>query len=59
MKQEQYLYFALAIALVALLFNLNSYGVLEASEARYAEISREMFRSSNLLQPSLLDLLHE
>ena len=44
MKQEQYLYFALAIAFVALLFNLNSYGVLETSEAHYAEIGREMFR---------------
>ena len=58
MKQEQHLYFALAIALVALLFNLNSYSVLEASEARYAEISREMFRSGNLLQPSLLNIFH-
>ena len=57
MKQEQYLYFALAIALVALFFNLNSYGVLEASEARYAEISREMFRG-NLLQPTLLNIFH-
>ena len=58
MKQEQYLYFVLAIALVALVFNLNSYGVLEASEARYAEISREMFRSGNLLQPTLLNIFH-
>lgn len=58
MKQEQYFYWVLAIALVALLFNLNSWGVLEASEARYAEISREMFRSGNLLQPTLLNIWH-
>lgn len=58
MKQERYLYLFLAIALVALLFNLNSWGVLEASEARYAEISREMFRSRNLLQPTLLNIWH-
>lgn len=58
MKQERYLYFILAIALIALLFNLNSYSVLEASEARYAEISREMFRSGNLLQPTLLNIFH-
>lgn len=58
MKEERYLYLFLAIALVALLLNLNSWGVLEASEARYAEISREMFRSGNLLQPTLLKIWH-
>lgn len=58
MKQERYLYLILAIALMALLFNLNSWGILEASEARYAEISREMFRSGNLLQPTLLNIWH-
>jgi 4-amino-4-deoxy-L-arabinose transferase-like glycosyltransferase len=58
MKQERYFYLVLAITLVVLLFNLNSWGVLEASEARYAEISREMFRSGNLLQPTLLNIWH-
>lgn len=58
MKQERYLYLVLAIALMALLLNLNSWGVLEASEARYGEISREMFRSGNLLQPTLLNIWH-
>ena len=58
MKQERYLYLILAIAWVALLFNLNSFGVLEASEARYAEISREMFRSRDLLKPTLLNIFH-
>ncbi|MEM6610672.1 MAG: glycosyltransferase family 39 protein [Cyanobacteria bacterium P01_C01_bin.72] len=58
MKQERYLYLILAISLILLLVNLNSYGVLEASEARYAEISREMFRSGNLLKPTLLNIFH-
>jgi 4-amino-4-deoxy-L-arabinose transferase-like glycosyltransferase len=58
MKPERYFYLILAIALGALLFNLNSWGVLEASEARYAEISREMVRSRNLLQPTLLNIWH-
>ncbi len=58
MKQERYLYLTLAIASILLLINLNSWGVLEASEARYAEISREMFRSGNLLQPTLLNIFH-
>ena len=57
MKQERYLYL-MAIALILLLIDLNSWSVLEASEARYAEISREMFRSGNLLQPTLLNIFH-
>lgn len=48
----------LAAALIPLLVNLNGWSVLEASEARYAEISREMFRSGNWLHPSLLNIWH-
>ncbi len=48
----------LIITLVALLCNLNSWGVLEASEARYAEISREMFRTGDWLHPTLLNIYH-
>ncbi len=58
MKKDHYIYWVLAITLVALLFNLNSWGVLEASEARYAEISREMFRSGDLFHPTLLNIYH-
>lgn len=58
MKKDRYIYAVLAITLVALLFNLNSWGVLEASEARYAEISREMFRSGDLFHPTLLNIYH-
>lgn len=58
MKKDHYIYGVLAITLVALLFNLNSWGVLEASEARYAEISREMFRSGDLFHPTLLNIYH-
>ena len=58
MKINQLLCSLLAVTLIALLFNLNSWGVLEASEARYAEISREMFRSGDLLHPTLLNIYH-
>ena len=58
MKNNRLLYGLLIVTLVALLFNLNSWGVLEASEARYAEISREMFRSGDLLHPTLLNIHH-
>ncbi len=58
MHKRQPLYWLLAITLVTLLCNLNSWGVLEASEARYAEISREMFRSGDWLHPTLLNINH-
>ena len=59
MKQpKQALFWVLAIALIALLINLNGWSVLEASEARYAEISREMFRSGDWLHPTLLNIRH-
>jgi len=34
------------------------WGVIETSEARYSEISREMFRSSDLVHPHLLNIQH-
>ena len=58
MNKKQPLYWLLTVTLAALLFNLNSWGVLEASEARYAEISREMFRSGDLFHPILLNIYH-
>ena len=58
MKKDRYIYWMLAVTLVALFLNLNSWGVLEASEARYAEISREMFRSGDLSHPTLLNIYH-
>ena len=57
-KQNTALVWVLAIALLTLLINLNGWSVLEASEARYAEISREMFRSGNWLHPALLNIWH-
>ena len=55
---DRRLFWVLAVALLTLLINLNGWSVLEASEARYAEISREMFRASNWLHPALLNIWH-
>lgn len=48
----------LILAGVVLLFTAGSFGVVETSDARYAEIAREMFRSGDWLHPSLLNIHH-
>ena len=57
-NQNTALLWVLAIALLALSINLGGWSVLEASEARYAEISREMYRSQHWLHPTLLNIWH-
>ena len=53
-----------AIQLLLLLFSLlcfyrlGSWGVLETSEARYAEMGREMYLSGDYLHPTFTDLRH-
>ena len=54
----RYYFLFLAIALFVLLVNLGSYGLAETSEARYAEISREMLQSGDYINPELLGVFH-
>lgn len=51
-------YFIFIIIFLLLLFGLGSWGLTDSSEARYAEISREMIISKDYLNPTLLGIKH-
>ena len=48
----------LIIAAFSLLINVGSYGVVESSDARYAEIGRAMYLSGDYLHPNLMEVHH-
>lgn len=48
----------LLISAILLLFNSGKWGVIETSEARYAEISREMLLNNDYIHPKLLEINH-
>lgn len=52
------LYLVLIVAAIALYVNLGGWGVTETSEARYAEVSYEMYQSGDYLHPRLLGIQH-
>jgi len=55
---DRYYIIFVCLAFLTLLIGLGSYGLAESSEARYAEISREMFLSGDFLNPQLLGIFH-
>ena len=55
---NRYYLFFLTVVLAILLAGLGSYGLAETSEARYAEISKEMLNSKDYLNPKLLGIFH-
>lgn len=58
MKNNYYFYIFLIVCTFALFINVGHYGVIESSDARYAEIAREMFVSGDFIHPNLLDVHH-
>ena len=57
-NSNRLLFWLLLILFVVLLYNLGGWGVIETSEARYAEISREMWLTGDYLHPRLLEIQH-
>ncbi|WP_375418590.1 ArnT family glycosyltransferase [uncultured Hymenobacter sp.] len=55
---HRWLWLLLAAIALALGAHLNAWGVLESSEARYAEIGREMLAGHDWLHPRLLGIQH-
>lgn len=55
---HRWLWLFVGVLAVSLLVGLNAWGPLESSEARYAEIGREMLASHDWLHPRLLGIGH-
>lgn len=58
MKRHLGIILLLIVGSIVLFINVGSYGVVESSDARYAEIAREMYVSGEYLHPDLLDIHH-
>jgi 4-amino-4-deoxy-L-arabinose transferase len=56
-KKSPFFFIILIIFLVSL-FQLNSWGITESSEARYAQIAKEMFESGNYMHPTKMGIYH-
>lgn len=48
----------LGLVAIALLLNLNDWSVTESTEARYAQISKEMVETGDYLHPQLMGIKH-
>lgn len=56
MKNKLYIF--LSLIFFVLIFNVGSWGLTESSEARYAQIGKEMFTNNDYLNPTLLGIKH-
>ena len=51
-------FFIILIIFLVSLFQLNTWGITESSEARYAQIAKEMFESGNYMHPTKMGIYH-
>ncbi len=56
-KKHRLLFISI-LAAIALLANINDWSVTETTEARYAQISKEMVESGDYLHPTLMGIQH-
>ncbi|MDV7188166.1 glycosyltransferase family 39 protein [Lutibacter sp. TH_r2] len=56
MKNKLYIF--LGLVFITLLLFLGSWGLTDSSEARYAEIAKEMYISGDYINPTLLGIKH-
>jgi 4-amino-4-deoxy-L-arabinose transferase-like glycosyltransferase/lipid-A-disaccharide synthase-like uncharacterized protein len=52
------IYILLILMAMVLFFNLGGWSVTESSEARYAQIGKEMFESGDWIHPKLMEIHH-
>lgn len=52
------IYILLILMAMVLFFNLGAWSVTESSEARYAQIGKEMFESGDWIHPKLMEIHH-
>ncbi|WP_457596307.1 ArnT family glycosyltransferase [Hydrogenimonas sp.] len=58
MRRDTAIWLLMGLAALTLFFGVGDYGVVETSDARYAEIAREMLRNHEWLHPPLLEIHH-
>jgi len=58
MKNHWKFILLLFVSAIVLFMNVGSYGLIESSDARYAEIARAMYLSGDYLHPNLMDVHH-
>ncbi|HQP70194.1 MAG TPA: glycosyltransferase family 39 protein [Clostridiales bacterium] len=58
MRNNIILSIIILLGIFSLFINVGSYGAIETSDARYAEISREMYLSGDYIHPNLLNIHH-
>ena len=58
LNTKNHIYFILLTIFIVTLFHLGSWGLTETSEARYAQIAKEMFETGDYIHPRKMGISH-
>jgi hypothetical protein len=58
LNTKNHVYFILLVIFIVTLFHLGSWGLTETSEARYAQIAKEMFETGDYIHPRKMGISH-